>query len=248
MHTRVDIVFCIDTVRNDLVEIASEIEREIAKYENIANRFNPESELSYVNENAFGKAIAISPELCEILADCRQYNSETFGYFDITVNSQNGCKENTNAFIIQPESNTIEFFRAGIVLDLSGFIKGYTLGKVVQIIKNKDIENALINIGNSSVYAKGNHPHGTGWKIRIPATGLECTLLNECLTTSGNDEATKYPIINPKNGKIERVKQAVSVITKSPAVGEVLSKVAFLASEFELNRILKKFDGEIIKS
>ncbi len=245
MHTRIDIIFCMDAVQNDLVEIASEIENVIAKYETIANRFNPESELSYVNKNAFGKAIVISPELSEILADCKQYNSDTLGYFDITVNSLNECKDNAEAFIVKPDNKTIEFLKPGILLDLSGFIKGYVLGKALQIIKNKGIENALINFGNSSVSAIGNHPHGTGWKIRIPATGLECTLLNECLTTSGNDGTTKYPIINPKNGKIKTKEKPDSVITKDAAVGEVLSKVAFLASDYELKRITKIVNAKL---
>ncbi|MDO9153833.1 MAG: FAD:protein FMN transferase [Paludibacter sp.] len=246
MNTRVDLAFFVESNRDDLLQIASEIETEISKYEKMTNRFNPESELSYVNENNFGKAVKVSPELCNILADCLQFNSDSLGYFDITVNSFNACGDKKNVFIIHTENNTVEFTKTNVRLDLSGFIKGYTLKKIMDIVEYKCIDNALINIGNSSIFAKGNHPHGEGWKIRVPANGLECTLLNQCLTTSGNSVATKWPIINPLNGTIEKTKKPVSVITKDPAVGELLSKVAFLAPENELNIIFAKFDGRII--
>ena len=103
MHTRVDMAFVVEATRTDMQQIASEIETEIVKYEKITNRFSPESELSFVNENAFGKAVAISPELCKILADCRDFNIQTLGYFDITVYSLNGCKNRANAFVVRAE-------------------------------------------------------------------------------------------------------------------------------------------------
>ena len=102
----------------------------------------------------------------------------------------------------------------------------------------------MINIGNSSVLAKGNHPFGTGWKVSVPITGNECILLNECLTTSGNTEETKWPVINPKNGKVRRNKSSVSVITTCPAIGEVLSTVAYIATDNELDELLIAFDGK----
>ncbi len=246
MHTRVDMAFVVEATRTDMQQIASEIETEIVKYEKIANRFSPKSELSFVNENAFGKAVSISPELCKILADCRDFNIQTLGYFDITVYSLNGCKNRANAFVVHPENNTVEFTISDVRLDLSGFIKGYALSKAMEISDYKCIDHALINIGNSSIFAKGNHPHGKGWKIRIPATGLECTLINECLTTSGNSDATKWPIVNPLNGNIEKRKDPVSVITKNPAVGEVLAKAVFLASDNERRKILENLDGRIV--
>ncbi len=59
--------------------------------------------------------------------------------------------------------------------------KGYALETIKSILNECVIENALINMGNSSVLALGNHPVGTGWKVN------NILLHNECLTTSGND-------------------------------------------------------------
>lgn len=246
MHTRIDLAICAEVGRDDLVEIATEIKAEIQKYEVIANRFNPESELSFVNDNGYtGKMLVISPELYAILIDCQRYNKETLGYFDIAINSLSRYKDGSAAYILNSENNAIQFLHPDIQLDLSGFIKGYALKKVSQLLEKKGIENALVNVGNSSVLAKGNHPFGVGWKVSVPTTGHECVLMNECLTTSGNSDLTQWPVINPKNGTVTRNKSSVSVITACPAIGEVLSTVAYIAADNELNEMLVAFDAKL---
>ncbi len=246
MNTRIDLAICAEADAENLEEIATEIKAEIQKYEEIANRFSPESELSFVNENGFtGKTMVISPELYEILADCQVYNQKTLGYFDISINSFSRYKKNAKAYILDSKNSAVQLSHPDVQLDLSGFIKGYALAKVSQLLEKKGIENALINIGNSSVLAKGNHPFGNGWKISVPATGNEYVLQNECLTTSGNTDVTKYPVINPKTGEIDRSKSSVSVITTCPTIGEVLSTVAYIAADNELDELLMAFEGKL---
>lgn len=246
MYTRFDMAICIDNGHEDLMSLTNEVENEVRKLERIANRFSPESELSYINENAIHSDIRISTELCSILTDCQSYNLQTNGYFDISVYSENGFTNSTGSYFINTEKDTVRYSHDRIQLDLSGFIKGYALGKVSEILDKNRIENALINFGNSSILAKGNHPFGNGWMVSVPASEIEQILKNECLTTSGNSDITKWPIMNPKNGEVKN-KKVVSVVTSNPAVGEVLSKVAYIAPEVELKKILQELNGRIAK-
>ena len=85
------------------------------------------------------------------------------------------------------------------------------------------IENALINIGNSSVLALGNHPVGSGWKVN------NILLHNECLTTSGNDSPERRHIVSPRNGKLVEGVQQIAVVTPDGAIGEILSTALFAA-------------------
>lgn len=244
MYTRLDLAIYIDNSREDLLMVINEIESKIKEIEKIANRFDPKSELSYSNENAIHSEIKISTELRTILTECQKYKLLTNGYFDISVYSENGFSSTTGSYFINTEKNTVRYSHDKIQLDLSGFIKGYALGKVTEILDKNGIEDALINFGNSSIMAKGNHPFGKGWKVSVPSTEIEQILINECLTTSGNSEMTKWPIKNPKNGDM-KYKKAVSVVTSNPAIGEVLSKVAYIAPESELNEILEQLSGKI---
>jgi len=248
MYTRIDIALCVPAERDDLVDIVSEMEVLIQKYERIGNRFNPQSEISYVNRNAVDNELSISIELFNLLKECQLHNKNTAGYFDISVYSTSGLRKDKVAYRLNSATIAIQFSYEGVMLDLSGFLKGYVLGKLIEIADNNRIDNMLINVGNSSIYAKGNHPVGVGWKIKIPENDTEIVLHNQCLTTSGNSEFTKWPIMNPLNGDVVKNKKMVSVITNFPDQGEVLSKVSYIAPLADLNIILERFDAKLVSS
>jgi len=246
MHTRIDIAISTDILRNDLVEILSEIEAEVRKFELIANRFDPKSELSLVNRNAFGSAISVSDELFDLLSACESHNTKTLGLFDVSVYSAPTAENNSKPYILDANHKTVTYTYSGVLLDLSGFLKGHVLNKLIPIVETKNINDIVINIGNSSIYARGNHPFGEGWKIKIPDTQKECVLFNECLTTSGNTNKSQWKIINPLTTKTAANKKSISVVSKFPDEGEVLSKVAYLASKSNVKTILKKYNAHLV--
>lgn len=241
MFTRVDIVIYDSATRNDLMGIVEKIEAEIARQESIGNRFDDKSELSIINRNAYQNEMSLSDELFNIISECLEYNKKSLGYFDITVNSLNGFRKGTESIELDEQKHTIRFLHPDVKLDLSGFIKGYALRSAVGILKAENINNALVNLGNSSVCALGNHPYGQGWKVNIPGTDAECVLHNECLTTSGNEPGKQWPVTNPATGEAAEAKQPVSVITTDPAIGEAVSTAAYLANPSDLSVILKQF-------
>jgi thiamine biosynthesis lipoprotein len=246
MFTRVDIVIYDSATRKDLMGIVEKIEAEIARHESIGNRFDDKSELSIINRNAYPNEIPVSDELFSILSECLEYNQKSQGYFDITINSLNGFRNGTEAVKLNKQNQTIRFVHPDVRLDLSGFIKGYALRSAVGILKAENISNALVNLGNSSVYALGNHPYGEGWKVNIPGTNAECVLRNECLTTSGNEPGKQWPVKHPVTGEAPENKQPVSVITTDPAIGEAVSTAACLADITDLSTILKQFEAKIL--
>ncbi len=247
LHTRVDLAICSKIDQDGLVEFVKMLQIEIEKFELIGNRFDPKSEISHVNTNAYKSDVVLSNELFEILSDCQMYNHKTYGYFDIAINSTNHLKPKEEAYLLDSQKQTIRFSNSGILLDLSGFLKGYVLERLIKIAENECYANLLINLGNSSIFAKGNHPCGKGWKIQHPENNSDCVLLNECLTTSGNNGKTKWPIVNPTDRVAVTTKKSVSVVTKLPAVGEVLSKVAYLATENERDKIFEIFGARLVK-
>ena len=144
------------------------------------------------------------------------------------------------------EEQSIFYRQPGITINLSGFLKGYALETIRDILHSCSIENALINMGNSSVLALGNHPAGTGWKVNFgnqsetKKTGKSQSILlyNECLTTSGNESDGRRHIISPQNGNfVEGIRQ-IAVVTKNGAVGEILSTALFAAGPEQRETLL----------
>jgi thiamine biosynthesis lipoprotein len=232
MHTRVDILLY-GKPEEELHNIIAVISDTLQRLEMTANFFDPSSELGQLNQTAHLKPIAVSDELFQMVSLCKVYHEKTNGYFDVSIRSDHYDAETFQSLILDETNSSIRFAKQGLRLDLSGFLKGYALDKVKEILQNYLIYNALVNIGNSSVMAIGNHPNGEGWKITVASTGKEYLLKNECLTTSGNDTPERKHIINPHTGKYVEGQRTVSVVTKSGAEGEALATAKFIAKNLE---------------
>jgi len=227
MHTRVDILLY-GKPEEELRHIVAIIFDTLHELEMTTNFFEPSSELGQLNQTAYLKPIVVSSELFRMISICQIYHEKTEGLFDITIHSVPYDSETFQSLILDEFNSTIYFAKQGLRLDLSGFVKGYALDKTKKILQNYSINNALINIGNSSIMALGNHPNGEGWKVTVAATGKEYLLINECLTTSGNDAPGRKHIIDPRTGEYIEGQGMVSVITSTGAEGEVLATTLFV--------------------
>jgi len=246
MFTRIDVLIHAEDSRDELVAVAEKIETEVKRIESYADRFNDTSELSRINKMAFDEEILVSEELFTIIDDCMLFNQKTEGCFDITVNSLNDFRFGLANIRLNSKTKSIRFLHSDVQLDLSGFIKGYSLRRVREILMQERIENALVNVGNSSILAMGSHPNGKGWKISSPEvqSANECILYDECLTTSGNSNQSKWPTVHPSSGEIIARLLPVSVVTKDPAIGEVLSTALYVVGAMEKERFLKQFEAK----
>lgn len=111
--------------------------------------------------------VMISQSLYRMISLCTEYHKKTLGCFDVTIHSDNYNQDTIHSIHLYPEAQSVFFQQAGTTINLSGFLKGYALDKIREILKVHIIANALINMGNSSVLALGNHPVGTGWKVTL---------------------------------------------------------------------------------
>lgn len=226
MHTRMDLMLWDhEADESTLRSLASDICEEVRRIEMMGSCFLPDSEVAMVNGAAPGTAVGVSDELYEILSVCLDYSVETDGFFDISAAPgvilplRDKIKLGPGCSVMRSD--------AQMRINLSGFLKGYALDKAVGLTRRASVKNALLNFGNSSVFALGNHPSGSGWPV-ADAVGNEYVLHDECLTTSGNNSEDRKHIINPLTGKFIEGMGAVSVVTRTATEGEVASTVAFI--------------------
>lgn len=187
MHTRVDIILCSRKSEEELLLTVNHIYDVLCQLEKTANYYDPTSELAYVNRTAATSPVVLSEELYAMIDLCLEYNIKTLGCFDITVLSNNYDRNTIHSVQLSAEERSVFFRQPGVALNLSGFLKGYALEKIKSILKESMIENALINMGNSSVLALGNHPVGKGWKINFGWTANAST--NASTNTATNATA-----------------------------------------------------------
>lgn len=246
MNTRVDIVLC-NKRDQDYLSIVEYIYKELCFLEKTGNYFDPDSELFTLNNSTYNTSIRLSNDLYQMIKRCINYHMMTARYFDISIFSDEHSINTLQQHIyLSEEQSSITFLKRGIRLNLSGFIKGYALEKIRNILSNNNIINALINIGNSSVLALGNHPFGDGWKLRVDLSSVkdyskEIQLKDNCLTTSGNNTSDRKHIKSPFTGEYINGLSGIAVVTDNAADGEVLSTALFAAQSKKQHEILKYF-------
>lgn len=213
MHTRVDILLKSGShPESGLLDIAEGMRRIITDLEKAGNRFDPSSELSRLNRLSPGEETEISEVLYDMLSLCLDYNVRTKGLFDISVSSP-GYEPGMLGTIRLAEGRRFSRNRADVVLDLSGFIKGYALDCLRGYLEDRGITDALVNLGNSSIMAMGAVPG---------------PVKDGCLTTSGNSDISRCHIRNPLTGEYIRGVRTAQVFTRGGAEGEVEATVKFI--------------------
>lgn len=239
LHTRVDLLLLAPLTEDEFQTVEEAIHAELTAVEQMGNRFDPNSELSRAVQAATARPVLISKELYSLLSRCLQANRETGGLFDITVNSPAFTPRLINAstpglisavelipaapspppssLAAVPEvfpSGYLRLHEEGIILDLSGILKGYALERLRQLLASFAITDALISLGNSSILSLGHNPSD------IPP--------GNCLTTSGNATPQRRHIRNPLTGKLIEGQKTISVTTPNGIDGEILSITRFL--------------------
>ena len=241
MHTRMDIVLYGYRMESEWLEITERIYQEVHRLELIGNCYNEKSELAYVNRNASIHPVELSAELYEMIAICLESHTLTDKCFDVTIHSQNYSSETINNVHLDTDKRTLFYQSPNVFINLSGFIKGYAVEKIRTLLKDSGVEHALVNLGNSSIMAMGNHPCGNGWKV-----GDNFLLYNQCLTVSGNDSKIRKHIVSPQTGQLVEGNASVFVVTESAYMGEVLSTALFAATDEQRTLLLNSLDSLII--
>ena len=245
MHTRVDIILSSQYSEDKLLLVIATIQDILRQLEKTANYYDADSELAQINQTASLHPVKLSSSLYEMIYLCLEYHRKTLGCFDVTVHSEHYTRNTIQSVQLSAEDQTVFFQKKGTTINLSGFLKGYALERIREILESYAIRNALINIGNSSILAIGNHPNGKGWKVDFDkrlhigkdSENNALILFDECLTTSGNDSAERKHLISPHSGKLVEGCKQLAVVTTNGAIGEIFSTSLFVAYE-ELRALL----------
>ncbi len=223
----------------------------------------PASEVCEVNRDAARQAVRISGELFRLLSDCLDYSRRSDGSFDVSVGPlvrawgfHRGAGalpdmaevEAARAGVgyqhihLEAEAQTVRFGRPGIEIDLGGIGKGYAVDRMVDIMKRRGFDTALVAAAGSSIYGLGSPPsEPRGWPvdIRHPETPLRIVetafLRNLSMSTSGGCE--KYVIaggniythiLDPRRGCPVQSAASVSVVAPRTQDSEAWTKPCFI--------------------
>lgn len=161
--------------------------------DDLINRNREDSELGQVNARAGREPVSVSKELIDLLDVALHYASISDGAFDPTIgplvdlwgimtdHAHVPTEEEIQAVLplvdwslveIDRVKNTVFLPLEGMSLDFGAIGKGYAADKVRDILAERGVESAIINLGGN-VFVMGTKPDGTEWNIGLQDPFME---------------------------------------------------------------------------
>lgn len=206
----------IEVVASDRTKAVSAIQEAfdiIARLESLMSDYDPNSQLSYVNDRAFLETVPVDDSVFDVLAAAKEYSRLSEGAFDITIgpvvqlwrqSRKTGLAPSPDALavakaavgwqdlILDPENKTVRFAKQGMRLDLGGIAKGYAVDQAIESLRQSGLLGGLVDIGgNIRTFGTParNAPH---WQIGLQDPRDEQSLLmvlildDKAVATSGD--------------------------------------------------------------
>ena len=253
-------LYCTDKTSADLA--AGAAFDELKRLERMLSNYRSDSEWSRLNRDAANHPVKVSDELFRLLVACLEYSRRSEGAFDISVGPlmrawgfRDECGKlapedavrkalaqvGFSHIKLDAVNRTVTFARAGMELDPGGIGKGYAVDRMVEVLKQRGIERALVSAAGSSIFGLGAPPGRPGWPVRVGdpkkhnIAATEVILQDEALSTSGiqekyfraNDRVYGH-ILDPRTGRPAAAATLVAVSAPRATDSEAWTKAVFV--------------------
>lgn len=249
--------------RDALVNIGNLALDEIERLNDELSCFAPTSEVSFLNAEAAQRPVVVGPDLFEILWTAKQVWRETDGAFDVTSGpvidlwreaERTGTAPDEHAIEdalehvgmsrveLDEGTHSVRFDAERLRINLGAIGKGYAVRKAASILREYDVQSALVSGGGSTVQGFGDGPDDDGWHVgirhpsRLDERVAEIVLRDQAMSTSGGPamrdrhvEENFEHIVDPLTGKAAESEYAsVSVIADDAMLSDALATAFYL--------------------
>lgn len=233
-----------------------------SRLESLFSTFSQDSVISQLNRHAGQGALTVPVEVTDSLALSKHYERLSKGTFDVTVGPLLTLWKNSGTTQTPPSSamlqrtratvgsdkihifpnNRVALTRPGMSIDLGGIGKGYALDRIVDILKSQGSKNALLDFGQSSIWALGTPLDAPKWRLLLQQpdghnVGV-ISLQDQALSISASFgqqyaiQGKRYShIIDPRTGIPLQRGLLACVIAPNATQAEALSKALLILGE-----------------
>ena len=235
---------------------AERVFAEMRRIDALMSPWKPDSDLSSINNNAAIMPVQASTEIYDLIQRSRDFSELSSGAFDITFASVG--HQNDYRLRKKPDNNTLSsklpainynhidlhdgkvFFRhSNVRIDLGGIAKGYAVERGIGILRDCDIQSAMVSAGGDSKII-GDHG-GRPWSVGIKhprqpeKTMVTLPLSDIAISTSGDYERffidngeRVHHIIDPSTGLSAGNSWSTTVIGPDATTTDALSTAIFV--------------------
>jgi FAD:protein FMN transferase len=211
---------------------------EVDRLELLLSRFVGHSDIARLNAAQTGEWVVVSVETLECLHAAAEFHALTAGAFDIAFRTPAELRAAGGPpLAVDDAGRRVALRYAGVVLDLGALGKGYAVDRMVAVLREWRISAALVDSGQSTVYALGRPADDTPWSVglRLPDTPDEVWERVELCDAAlgGSGQVLHGPhIVDPRQSRPVPTDRAAWAIAPTAAAADALS-TAFMVLEPE---------------
>ncbi|MBN2200809.1 FAD:protein FMN transferase [bacterium] len=267
MHTAFEVILAPGPDSAKAEQAAHEAFRTAENLESEFSSFLPNSDVSRVSRLGSGQSVRVSLDTFECLRRGLELQRMTGGAFDMTAGTGREGPESTRSgkrrngetgkrrarahrtrIVLDTENLEVRVTES-VTLDLGGIGKGYAVDRMIDVLKEWDIDAALVHGGQSAVAAFGRPEGLSGWPVTLrrpagcPVSGIpgaeseirirRMKLSDRAMAASGLEKGPH--IIDPRIGYPVTVRIAAWAFADDAATADGLS-TAFMVMEPEAVR------------
>lgn len=276
MGSRFEIHVVADDSETATQHIESAI-NEIKRIEALISSWDSKSETSKINDNAGVSPVEVSVELYELIERSIKISELTKGAFDITAVVMNGLWKfdgsmtafpsegkvaeravliDYNNIILDREKHTVFLKQKGMKIGFGSIGKGYAAQSAANLLKNKGVNNGLINAAGD-LYAWGTNALDSSWQIGIVDPKQKdkmyawLDIKDMAVVTSGDYEKTiefngqHYShILDPRSAyPVSNGLHSVTIISKNAEFADAMATGVFVLGEEVGLYLVNMIDG-----
>ena len=245
---------------------------ELRRLQAVLSLFDPASQISRLNRD--GILRAPDPDFLAVLAMARRMHAASGGRFDPTIQplwqvwaaaSADGALPSLGAVeaarrlidfgAVGVDAQAVWFARPGMGLTLNGIVQGHACDRVLQVLRDHGIEDALVDAGEFA--ALGHRADDAPWQVAIRdphgrGFAVAAEALEGCLAVSGDDECrftadrSEHHILDPLTGHSPRDLALLAVRAPSAALADGLSTAGFVVGPEAAGAMAARFGATIV--
>ena len=239
--------------------------RDIDILETELSRFVPSSDISRLNASSKGERIPIGLAAMDCLLLAQDVSMVTGGAFDITIGplfklwrespdgevshveleaARDSCGYQKIELVV--DQHAASKFSDEVQLDLGGVGKGYALDQAAALLKEWDIEAALLHSGTSTVLAIGSAPgESKGWPVNAGPAGSDPVWIEDRALSGSGLEVQGAHIIDPRTGRpaVHEEKPLVWSLAPTAALSDALSTAFMVMTHEEITALCDDQQG-----
>jgi len=235
------------------VDAARKALEEADRVEAMLSPTRDSSEVSRLNRHTSAEPLPVSSDLFALVHYCARLHTETGGAFDATSAPLGRCRaaaraegrQATSAEVraalalvgfdrlrLDAAESTVRVLTPGTSVGLGAVAKGYAIDRMGQVLRARDVPQALVSAGGSSVLALGGRDKGYLVTVRSePGTApLRIWLRDAGLGTSGSggqfvlvSGQRHGQVVDPRTGQEPRHVRRATVVTVDATTADALS-------------------------